>query len=152
SSFEKEFAREFGGHSSLTAGMFKLRERSAGHLYRQFPVHGPKREANTIPTKIAEATIRLQSTLGTNISPEKIFRGQEAESRCYSPDGADGSAITEHFADSIQSRAVHKHDPVHELHPMLPAGLQHFRQLFGTGRARLLADNVLARYCRLLDP
>src|SRR5262249_16931354 len=51
-----------------------------------------------------------------------------------------------------QPLAVHEHDAIHELHTVLPAGVEHGTDIGAAEAARFLAQNVLARPGCLEDP
>jgi hypothetical protein len=47
---------------------------------------------------------------------------------------------------------MHEHNPVHELDAVLPAGVEHFSQLYHTHGAWFFADNVFPGLGGSFDP
>ena len=60
--------------------------------------------------------------------------------------------VIERGAKGVQPLAVHEHDAIHELHALLPAGIEHLGELGQAGSAGLLADDVFTRRRGLEHP
>src|ERR1035437_7915066 len=109
--------------------MLELRQDLASHSLRKLPVHGPESKSDAIPTEITQAALRFQVAERSNIGDEEFLVGTESKRRGNPPDGANGLAIIERFPDALEAPAVHEHHPVHGLHLVASASLQHFEQL-----------------------
>ena len=141
---EKQFAGEFRGHGGGAAWSRDLVEETSGHAPGHLPLHGPECEADVIPAQVAQAAERFHGTVGPDVAGEEFRRRTEAKRGRDALEVAHARAVVQHFAHTRQTRAVHEHHAVDELHLMATTRFDHFAQIRHARRAGLLAHDVFA--------
>src|SRR5438552_9090592 len=145
SALKKQFSCKLGRYRRWTVGAALLREQSARDTPRELELHRPKREANAIPTEIAQAAKGLELAVGANIRRKEVRRRAETESGGNALQIAN-TLVLQLLSNPFQTAAVHKHHSIHELHTMMAASVEHLAEVCDRGCTRLLGDNVLSRF------
>mmetsp|Transcript_22824 Transcript_22824/g.65868 ORF Transcript_22824/g.65868 Transcript_22824/m.65868 type:complete len:229 (-) Transcript_22824:14-700(-) len=119
----------------------------------QLPVEGPQGHADAVPAQVSEGTERLGGGVHSDVAagPRRVVPERDGEGRRHVP----------HLPKVLrgncslhldQARVMHEHRVIHELHTVVTAhseGLDGVLVIRGDG---LLAEDVLLRRGRLLDP
>ena len=149
---EKQLRRKIDGDGRGAIRVAMFRQHVTSHLLGQSPVHDPKREADVVPTQVAQATQWFKLAVGANVVGKEVLTGPKRKVRSNSLQRTDGLPIVKDLADFLQPPAVHEHHSVHKLHAAVAACRQDLAHVLRSGPDRFLHQHVFARFRRANDP
>jgi hypothetical protein len=86
--------------------------------------------------------MRLEHTVQADVAVQKCRRCGKGQRRSNSPQRTHTYLVIQRLAHARQPQPVHEFYPVHELHIILAARVDHFFQISGTCCTRLLTEHV----------
>ena len=147
-----EFARELCWHRRRAVLAAGFAQNPPGNSLGQLLFHRPKRKTDAVPSQVAQAAIRLKRAVRPNVLGHEFFSAIKIECGRNPFHFPNHCRIVECRAHFLQATAVHKHNTVHELNSMMPAGIEHFTQIRHARGTRFFANDVLPRLRRPNHP